>query len=184
MADRNSSPQPAPRPRLRPTRNAPALLLAGLAVVAQLTLAATAAATPREAPASELTLEKIRVDPPHPGPDTLCKLTVTIRNHGAKTASQFGLKVSINGDALPVYGSQLFLSPIAPDASLDLPLYNFWSTESARTPPSRGRLQVEVTLTEAQWTEIATDDDGVEVWTPLGAVDPLPPPLKIKVPID
>jgi len=159
-------------------------LLIALIVLAGAALAAPEETpTPSEAPANDLTLERILVEPPQPGPDTLCKLTVTIRNHGAKIASQFGLKVSINGDSLSVYGSQLFLSPIAPGATLDLPLYNFWTTESGRTPPTKGRIELEIALVEAQWMEI-TDDDGVEVWTPLGAVERLPPPLKITVPLD
>lgn len=160
-----------------------AVLVAHILLVAFSSPAAPVLAT-EEAPTVDLMLEKIAVEPARPGLDTLCKLTVTIRNHRAKTASQLGLKVSINGVALSVYGSQLFLSPIAPEATLDLPLYNFWTTESGRPAPANGRLEIEIVLTEAQWIEITTDDEGVEVWTPLGAVERLPPPLRLTVPLN
>jgi hypothetical protein len=86
-----------------------------------------------------LTVEKIAVEPANPGPDTLCKLQVTLRNAGKEIAK----------------------------------LYNFWSTETSRTMPKDGKLNIEVSLVGAQWMKIETEEE-VEVWKPLGPVDHLP----------
>jgi len=39
--------------------------------------------------------------------------------------------------------------------------------------PADGKLDIEVTLATAQWMEIK-DEEGVEVWQPLGPVQGLP----------
>ena len=122
---------------------------------------------------SSITVEAITVEPASPGPDTLCKLTVKLANGGDRTASQLDFKVKINDQELPVYKNQLFMFPLPAGETVEIPLYNFWSTETSRPPPSDGKLGIEVTLVAAQWTEIKTED-GVEVWRPLGSVEGLP----------
>jgi hypothetical protein len=120
-----------------------------------------------------LTVEKISVEPASPGPDTLCKLQVTLRNAGKEIASQLDFRVSINGQELPVYRNQLFMFPIEPDQTAEIKLYNFWSTETSRSMPKDGKLNIEVSLVGAQWMKIETEEE-VEVWKPLGPVDHLP----------
>lgn len=120
-----------------------------------------------------ITVEAVTVEPASPGPDTLCKLTVKLANGGDRTASQLDFKVKINGQELPVYRNQLFMFPVPAGETVDIPLYNFWSTETSRPAPSGGKLDIEVTLAEAQWTEIKIEED-VEVWRPLGPVEGLP----------
>ena len=120
-----------------------------------------------------LTVEKISVEPASPGPDTLCKLRVTLRNAGKEIASQLDFRVSINGQELPVYRNQLFMFPIEPDQTAEIKLYNFWSTETSRSMPKDGKLNIEVSLVGAQWMKIETEEE-VEVWKPLGPVDHLP----------
>ncbi len=122
---------------------------------------------------SSITVEAITVEPATPGPDTLCKLTVKLANGGDRTASQLDFKVKINDQELPVYKNQLFMFPLPAGETVEIPLYNFWSTETSRPPPSDGKLGIEVTLAAAQWMEIKTED-GVEVWRPLGSVEGLP----------
>ncbi len=123
--------------------------------------------------APQVTLEAILVDPEAPAADTLCKLTVRIRNAGTEKVSQFGFTVKINDVELPVYVNQLFMYPIEPGETSEIPLYNFWSTETSRPEPADGKLRLEVTLREAEWMKIEMEDD-VEVWTPLGGVENLP----------
>jgi hypothetical protein len=123
--------------------------------------------------APALSIASITVSPQTPSADTLCRLTVTLSNKGDKAASQLGFRVVINGIELPVYSNQLFMYPVGPGATSEISLFNFWSTETSRPFPADGKLTVEVTLTEAQWTSIE-DIDGVETWTPLGAVPGLP----------
>ncbi len=130
-------------------------------------------------PAAAVSIEGIVVEPADPGPDTLCRLTVRLKNSGDRVASQLGFTVRINGKDLPVYGNQLFMFPLEPGAVSELKLYNFWSTETSRPMPADGRLELEVELKEAQWIDISIDDDGVEVWTPLGAIEGLPVSSKI-----
>lgn len=130
-----------------------------------------------EPPAPLLTVEEVIVEPSSPAADTLCRLRVKLRNRGDKVASRLGFTVRLNGQELGVYGNQLFMYPVPPGAVEEIPLYNFWSTESSRPMPAGGKLKVEVTLTEAVWTksEMEKDDQGeIEVWTPLGAVPGLP----------
>ncbi|MGB5174452.1 MAG: hypothetical protein WBQ30_06890 [Thermoanaerobaculia bacterium] len=120
-----------------------------------------------------ITVEAVTVEPASPGPDTLCKLTVKLANAGDRTASQLDFKVKINGQELPVYSNQLFMFPVPAGETVDIPLYNFWSTETSRPAPADGKLDIEVTLAAAQWTEIKVEAD-VEVWRPLGPVEGLP----------
>lgn len=152
-------------------RSHPVLLAAVIAVC--LLLAPALAAQEEGQSTPLLTIEKISVEPDNPGPDTLCKLRVTLRNAGKEIASQLDFRVSINGQELAVYRNQLFMFPVAPEQTADIKLYNFWSTETSRPMPKDGKLNIEVSLVGAQWMKIETEED-VEVWTPLGPVDNLP----------
>ena len=118
-------------------------------------------------------VEEVTVEPAAPGPDTLCRLTVKLKNGGSQIASLFAFAVEINGHPLPVYVEELFAFPVDAGSAADLRLYNFWSTETGRPAPADGKLTVAVRLEEAQWMEITTEDK-VEVWTPTGAVEGLP----------
>ncbi len=142
-----------------------------------LTIALLFATVPLEAQEAEaapqVTLEAIVVEPEAPAIDTLCKLSVRIRNSGAEKVSQFGFTVKINDVELPVYRNQLFMYPVEPGETSEIPLYNFWSTETSRPEPADGKLRIEVSLREAEWKKIEMEDD-VEVWTPLGDVENLP----------
>ncbi len=184
---------PAPRsPRTAratapPPRLAPLLAIALLALLPPLEPLGPAALRGQEAPAAEgeakpapvLSVEEIVVEPADPGPDTLCRLRVKLKNSGDRIASQLGFAVRINGQDLPVYGNQLFMYPLEPGAVSELKLYNFWTTETSRPMPADGRLALEVELKEAVWMDISTDADGVEVWTPQGAIEGLPVSAKI-----
>lgn len=120
-----------------------------------------------------LLVETLKVDPSSPGPDTLCKLSVTIRNTGSRVASALGFRVKVDGKELAVYGNELFFRPIAAGATADVKLHNFWSNETGRPFPTTGKMTVEVTLTEANWMDVKTES-GTEVWTPVGPVEGLP----------
>jgi len=118
------------------------------------------------APASPLSIEAVRVTPAFPAPDTICHLSVTLRNAGEHTASRFELRVQVGGSELPAYRGRIFLAPLPAHGTLDLPLFNFWSTESSRKAPADGKLAVEVTLLDARWVE-KTAEGGIETWSPL-----------------
>lgn len=126
-----------------------------------------------------LVVESIQVDPASPGPDTLCRLSVKLRNSGAKTASALAFRVKVDGKDLPVYEKELFLRPVSAGAagnagaSAEIRLHNFWSSETGRPFPTGGKMTVEVTLAEARWMDVKTQD-GAEVWTPAGPVEGLP----------
>jgi hypothetical protein len=152
------------------------VVLAGLAIPA----------ISQEAAAPMLEVIKIDVQPSNPAAETLCRLTVTIRNSGEENASQLGFAVKLNGQDLTVYGNQLFMYAVPAGGELEIPLYNFWTTETSRPDmPANGKFKVEVSLQEAQWMEISTVtetveragsevEEEVEVWTPLGAIEGLP----------
>lgn len=151
------------------------ILLLVLLLVAALTV--TGLAQESKKPAPGLTLESVKVDPASPGPDTLCKLSVTVKNAGAKTASALGFRVKVDGKELAVYGNELFFRPVPPGnlegGTTEIKLHNFWSNETGRPFPTGGRMTVEVTLAEARWMDVKTEN-GAEVWTPTGAVEGLP----------
>lgn len=144
-----------------------------LPTIALLTLSLSIGRPALAQEARPLTVEALIVEPATPGPDTLCKLKVRLANAGDRTVSQLDFNVKINGQDLPVYKNQLFMFPVSPGESAEIPLYNFWSTETSRPMPANGKLVIEVTLVAAQWMEIK-DEEGVEVWRPLGPVEGLP----------
>jgi hypothetical protein len=123
--------------------------------------------------APALSLQTVQVEPASPGPDTLCHLTVTLKNAGKRPASALEFTVKVNGAALPVYRDRLFLEAVEPGATRQLRLFNFWSTETGRPAPPDGKLAVEVALTSASWMKRETKN-GATVWNPDGAVEGLP----------
>jgi hypothetical protein len=120
---------------------------------------------------SLLTMEAVEIDPAHPGPETLCKVRVRLRNKGKQAASDFGFQVTINGQQLSVYSNQVWATRLAPGKDTDLQLYNFWTSEPGRPKPKDSRPVGEVRLRAARWY----DADG----KPSSDVDPLPPPRSI-----
>ena len=150
-------------------KSVPAAVASVLIVLGAVSLAAQE----EDTAAPRITIEAITIEPSSPAADTLCKLQVTLKNHGGEIASQLDFKVKINDQMLPVYRNQLFMFPLEAGATSDIKLYNFWSTETSRPMPKDGKLKVEVTLAAAQWTQVAMEED-VEVWTPLGEVAGLP----------
>ena len=138
-----------------------------------LLLAPALAAQAEEAKKPALVLEKVKVEPASPGADTLCRLSVTLRNAGDRQASAMEFAVKINGREVRAYKDRLFLEPIAPGATREIRLLNFWSNESGRPLPADGKLGVEVTLARASWMGREARN-GADVWTPLGLTDGLP----------
>ena len=120
-----------------------------------------------------LTLQAVQVEPAAPGPDTLCHLTITVKNGGDRPASALEVAVKVGGKELPAYRGRVFLMPVEPGATRQVRLFNFWSTESGRPAPADGKLSVEVTLAKASWMQRETKD-GATVWTPAGPVPGLP----------
>jgi hypothetical protein len=143
----------------------------------------SSAQTPAQEPAPEpaapgaatepLVIEAVTVEPADPAADTLCRLKVKLRNAGTQTASQLGFTVKVNGQELATYRNQLFMFPVDAGATIELKLYNFWSTETSRPAPADGKLTIEVILNEARWMTIGMEGE-VEVWTPGEAVPGLP----------
>ena len=120
-----------------------------------------------------VTLEKVAIEPGSPGPESLVKLTVTLANGGEEPITAFGFDVEVAGQKLPVYDNQLFLAELAAGETLELPLYNFWTSETGRPAPADGKLPVKVTLREARWLKVG-EEEGTDVWTLEGPVEGLP----------
>lgn len=139
------------------------------------------ASAQEEETAPQVTVEAIIVEPDKPGADTLCRLKVRLRNAGDRIASQLGFGVTINGQELPVYTNQLFYYALEPGSTTEMPLYNFWTTETSRPAPADGKLTIAVTLEEAEWMDISVDEDGVETWKPLGPVEGLPSDASVTI---
>jgi hypothetical protein len=142
------------------------------AVFLALVLGSSLAASAQGAKKS-LVLETVKVEPASPGADTLCRLSVTLRNTGDRQASAMEFAVKVNGRDVRAYKNRLFLQPIAPGATREIRLLNFWSNESGRPLPADGKIAVEVTLARASWMGKEARN-GADVWTPLGMADGLP----------
>lgn len=140
---------------------------------------AAAAQEPKPAP-PRLTLATIRVEPPSPAPDTLCKLTVTLKNDSERPASRLELRVEVGGVELPAYKARTFLAVVQPRGTLDLRLFNFWSSETSRPAPKDGKLPVTVTLVAARWVERQAGE-GTETWKATGPVEGLPSTSRMTV---
>ena len=147
------------------------LVFAALLVQATSAFPAGAGEAAEVRPALEIA--GVRVEPPNPGPATLCRLSVDIHNPGEETASSLFFRVLINDQIVPVYENHVFMQAIPAGSTETIRLYNFWSTETHRPLPANGKLRVEVILREARWTEIAMEEE-VEVWKPVGEVEGLP----------
>jgi hypothetical protein len=130
------------------------------------------------APQPSLEITVVQVDPSAPAADTLCRLTVAITNRGTLPAYALGFEVAIEGRSLPVYTNQLLMEVLPPGKVTEVRLFNFWTTETDRPRPADGKLDLAVTLREAQWLEVtfeqAPDGERSEIWTPKGAVPGLP----------
>ncbi|HEX9734713.1 MAG TPA: hypothetical protein VGG06_22300 [Thermoanaerobaculia bacterium] len=136
----------------------------------------------KEAP-PPLAIEAVRIEPSAPAADTLCQLRVVVRNAAERPVSALDFGVALGGTQLKVYDQQLFLENLAPGATTEIRLYNFWTTETGRPAPADGKLRVTVTLRAAQWVAITTEDDGTEVWTLGEPVPGLPVEKELVVPL-
>lgn len=123
--------------------------------------------------ATPLTIAAVKIEPKTSAAETLCGLKIEIENRDSRIASQLEFRVEIDGNALPVYNNHVFMLPVEPETATELQLFNFWTAESSRPLPEDGELEISVTLVAAQWMSIE-DEEGVEVWQPLEAVDGLP----------
>lgn len=152
----------------------PSLLRSALlSALALMLLAAPLALAQEEGKKPSLILESVKIEPASPKAETLCRLSVTLRNPSDRRASGMEFAVKVNGREIPAYKDRLYLVPIEPGASKEIQLFNFWSSESGRPAPADGKLAVEVTLRRASWMSKEAKD-GAEVWTPLGLADGLP----------
>jgi hypothetical protein len=137
---------------------------------------------PPPAPKSPLAVAALEIRPAHPGPDTLCQLSVQVKNGGSRKASALAFTVRVNGEPLAVYKRQVFLQVIDPGTTATVRLFNFWTTETGRPVPRDGQLRLEVALAEARWVEVKTEK-GAEVVTPGEAVPGLPVSASLTVPL-
>src|SRR5438105_6714707 len=111
------------------------LLLCQLGVLALGSVHAAQRDMDRPPPFSDRSVLKIvavDVRPPNPGPDTLCKLQVRIRNSGKEPASDLSFRITVNGQRLASYVNHNFRTTLEPGKDTDLPLFNFWSSETGR----------------------------------------------------
>jgi len=159
--------------------------LSNFALFALLALS-PALATGQPAPATPakplLTVESVEILPASPGPDTLCQLRAKVRNSGTHKASALAFAVRVNGETLAVYKYQIYLQQIDPGSTVEVRLFNFWTTETGRPVAKDGKLRVEVTLAEARWVEVRSEG-GAEVVTPVGTVPGLPVSASLTVPL-
>ena len=163
---------------IRPILHRSALAFAILWIAA---LPAAAQEEGAKPPSPTVTIEAVLVSPDNPAPDTLCRLAVRLKNHGDRSVSGFGFRVTVNGIDLPVYKNQRYLEALEPDASHELALFNFWSSETLRPAAKDGSLSVEVELVEARWVDYK-EEDGIPTWTLLEEVPGLPSSRKVGKP--
>ncbi len=132
------------------------------------------ASPPATAEKTALAFVELRVVPPQPKVDTLCRFRVFIANRSDRPISALRFAVSIDGEPLRAYDNQVFIETLAPGADTAVDLYNFWTSESERTATAGGSLEIQVRLESARFLERKIDDDGTEHIKLLGAVEGLP----------
>ena len=161
--------------RPAPARARSRLTLQALALLAVLAVPAAAqeGETEEPPPPPPVAVEKVVVAPDDPGPESLVRLTVTLANRAERPVTAFGFDVEVAGHPLPVYDNQLFLKPLGAGETVDLSLYNFWTSETGRPAPADGKMTVRVTLREARWLTMG-EEEGTEVWTLEEPVEGLP----------
>jgi hypothetical protein len=120
-----------------------------------------------------LAVEAVLVGPEKPTAASLLTLSVRLANRGPRPVSRLRWRVSVAGRPLESYRDRLDLALVPPGGAVELPLYNFWASESGRPAPADGVLEVVVEVVAAQWVVVA-ERDGVPVETPTGAVPGLP----------
>lgn len=177
---------------VRPRRIEPRAVFAAAALAVALVAAlmsAPAVAVPETPPQAvdtetpAVVITGLRLDPASPGPNTLCRLWVTLRNDGPHTVSWLHFRLRLNGQPIATYEGDVFMEPVSAGQEREIRLFNLWSSETGRPPGPEGRLEVELTLEAATWVDITTPDVGAEgpggeeVWTPLGVVPGLPSSL-------
>jgi hypothetical protein len=121
-----------------------------------------------QAASSPVTIEAVTVEPPSPAPGVLCKLSVRLKNAGARTATSFRFKVKIDDREEATYANEVYAINVDAATSATIGLHNFWSPS-----PAKASLTVEVTLVEAQWAEVKREGKTTTT-TPLGPVEGLP----------
>ena len=132
---------------------------------------------------SLIVLEALEIGPPSPGPETLCRLRVRIRNTGGKGVTSFVFRVRFDGQEVSTYKDHVFDQPIARGEGGDVELYNFWTSDPGRPSTRKEQLRVEVALEEASWVEVKRDGNRVEYKT-LGSVEGLPVSISRVVPLN
>jgi CARDB protein len=130
---------------------------------------------PSSADRSLLKIVSVGVQPANPGPDTLCKLRVRLRNSGTASASNLSFQVTVNGKLLGNFINHTFMSTLDAGKETEVALFNFWSSEYSRPYPGDGRLIIEVRLMGARWVDARSPNTA----TPGGPVQPLPAPFSV-----
>jgi hypothetical protein len=126
------------------------------------------------AAAADVGVDAVLVSPASPGPSSICTLKVRVKNAGAQAASNFRLKVKVDGQDLALYDRQTFAVNVDAGKSEELALYSFYSPASAKP------FDVQVTLTEAQWVQVKKDGSNTTT-TPTGPVPGLPSTASVSV---
>lgn len=102
--------------------------------------------------------------------DTLCRLSLDLRNEGERPASYLTFRVAVEGSEIPIYERRVFLDELRPGETTTIRLPSFWTNETGREPPEDGMLDVSVVLTGASWMSVAADGTR----SPESAVEGLP----------
>jgi hypothetical protein len=119
-----------------------------------------------------LQIVAVDIQPMQTAPDTLHRLKVRIRNSGSQPATDLTFQVTVSGQRIAVYLNHSFRPDLQPGKETDVPLYNFWSSETSRPFPKDGRLTIEVRLTSARWVNQAAGGK-------MADVQPMPPPFSV-----
>jgi hypothetical protein len=135
-----------------------------------LSVTVTGGQAPPSAPGTpRVRIVAVDVQPAISAPDVLARLKVRLRNDGTESASFLAFEVTVNGHRLAPYINHSFLNVLEPGKETEVPLYNFWTSESSRPFPSDGRIVVEVRLTSrslvGRWRSARASGDAAAAGT-------------------
>jgi len=116
---------------------------------------------------ADVSVDAVVVEPASPGPSTLCRLKVRLKNGGVGAISNFRFGVKIGGQDVAVYKNQSYAANIDAGKTDELALYSFYA------PAAPNAFDVQVTLLEAEWVQVKKEASATTT-TPTGPVAGLP----------
>ncbi len=130
-------------------------------------LAALAAVMFASAAAADIGIASVQPEQLTTRDPAMCHLKIQIKNAGAKVASNFVLRVKVNGQEVPEYKRMVYVTEVPAGKAKEQKLHPFYAPQTGKP------VTVEVAILEAQWIDVKREGMNATMML-LGAVPGLP----------